>query len=260
MPHCGGWMRLIVFAGESGRKGRRWWRGCGRWGGWWWADACDVWSQPDCDKTRRKTSDCYYWLLRWDAARRVRCRRKMVCVCVYVCLLSECATQQLLNSEKTRVHGQQLITCYLTSAWCIMWCRYLLLLTAECPREEECVRVHVCVWVSDRLYLFSSQFLLVFSLVPSCCFQEAAFRMANGFPGRTPPQFLLGDNGRSAARAWCVCVCVCRFIPLVERPVCVFGEGVYFYFMSLQSWSNRTWEKALLCLDQWLILRLTPWF
>lgn len=197
----------------------------------------------------------------WDGTQQDECVvEEKWCVCVYVCLLSECATQQLLNSEKTRVHGQQLITCYLTSAWCIMWCRYLLLLTAECPREEECVRVHVCVWVSDRLYLFSSQFLLVFSLVPSCCFQEAAFRMANGFPGRTPPQFLLGDNGRSAARAWCVCVCVCRFIPLVERPVCVFGEGVYFYFMSLQSWSNRTWEKALLCLDQWLILRLTPWF
>lgn len=35
--------------------------------------------------------------------------------------------------------------------------------------------------------MFSSQFLLVFSLAFSCYFQEAAFRMANGFPDGTPP-------------------------------------------------------------------------
>lgn len=45
MPHCGGWMWLIVFAGESGRKreGRQ--------------DACDVWSQPDCDFKKKKEID-----------------------------------------------------------------------------------------------------------------------------------------------------------------------------------------------------------
>lgn len=37
-PHCGGWMCLIVFAGESGRKREEK------------QEACDVWSQPDCAK------------------------------------------------------------------------------------------------------------------------------------------------------------------------------------------------------------------
>lgn len=97
----------------------------------------------------------------------------------------------------------KLITRYLTTVWCIMWCRYL------CCCWLQDATVCVCVCVSHWLYLLSSQFLLVLSPVLSCCFQEAAFRMANGFPGRTPPpQFLLGDNGRSAAGAWSSCVCI----------------------------------------------------
>lgn len=64
--------------------------------------------------------------------------------------------------------------------------------------------------------LFSSQFLLVFSLAFSCYFQEAAFRMASGFPDRTPPpphtphssyRETMGGLPQGHEEAVCVCVC-----------------------------------------------------
>lgn len=62
--------------------------------------------------------------------------------------------------------------------------------------------------------LFSSQFLLVFSLAFSCYFQEAAFRMASGFPDRTPPprtphssyRETMGGLLQGHEEAVCVCV------------------------------------------------------
>lgn len=54
---------------------------------------------------------------------------------------------------------------------------------------------------------------LNFCLSSLRCFPAAFRKQLSGWPmgflaGSPPPQFLLGDNGRSAAGAWSCCVCI----------------------------------------------------
>lgn len=172
MPHCGGWMWLIVFAGESGRKreGRQ--------------DACDVWSQPDCDLKKKKKL-----IIVVDTARQKMHRWCDVSVWFYVegwqkpvsrgdrvlqCVWGLANTHTLEHLSPAKTDN----TLFNLSVMHHVMSVSVMLLAAGC----------CCLCVRVTLAVFAQ---LSTSACPlsgaSCCFQEAAFRMANGFPGRTPP-------------------------------------------------------------------------
>lgn len=178
MPHCGGWMCMIVFAGESGRKRE------GEVGRMWCLNSTWLWffkkiklfffcTQQDVIEVNFMTQEM--------ASGGKNPAQRWLCVTVR-------------ESAHKHLNARVLAKCD----------NMLPNLSVMHHVMADSVLVLVAGYRFVCMCLFSSQFLLVVCFVLSCCLQEAAFRTAwwVSWQDPLPPsQFLLGDNRRSH-RAW----------------------------------------------------------